>query len=92
MISLLESFVAEIGQAISSWLIENESGATLKWPELFRLLDVAQRGDILLVEQVDCSRRLNLCERGTHQALLGRLQLASAQVARRPSEYADKAL
>lgn len=36
-----------------------ESGATLKRPELFRLLDIAQRGDVLLVEQVDRISRLN---------------------------------
>nr|WP_010301928.1 recombinase family protein [Candidatus Odyssella thessalonicensis] len=31
----------------------------MKRPELFRLLDIAQRGDILLVEQVDRTSRLN---------------------------------
>lgn len=31
----------------------------MKRPELFRLLDIAQRGDILLVEQVDRISRLN---------------------------------
>ncbi|MGV8948689.1 MAG: recombinase family protein [Candidatus Paracaedibacter sp.] len=55
----LEAFVADAGQIISSWFTENESGATLKRPELFRLLDIAQRGDILLVEQVDRISRLN---------------------------------
>lgn len=55
----LESFVAGFNSAISSWFIENESGATLKRPELFRLLDIAQCGDILLVEQVDRISRLN---------------------------------
>jgi len=55
----LESFVADADSVISSWFIENESGATLKRPELFRLLDIAQRGDILMVEQVDRISRLN---------------------------------
>lgn len=55
----LELFIANADQVVSSWFIENESGATLKRPELFRLLDVAQRGDILLVEQVDRMSRLN---------------------------------
>ncbi len=55
----LESFVADVDQVISGWFIEIESGATLKRPELFRLLDIAQRGDILLVEQVDRISRLN---------------------------------
>ena len=56
---VLESFVDDADQVISAWFIENESGATLKRPELFRLLDIAQRGDILLVEQVDRISRLN---------------------------------
>ena len=55
----LESFVNETGQSVSAWFVENESGATLKRPELFRLLDVAQSGDVLLVEQVDRISRLN---------------------------------
>lgn len=55
----MESFIADADQVISGWFIENESGATLKRPELFRLLDIAQRGDILLVEQVDRISRLN---------------------------------
>ncbi|CAO4847653.1 MAG: Putative transposon Tn552 DNA-invertase bin3 [Holosporales bacterium] len=55
----LERFVGDAHLTISSWFVENESGATLKRPELFRLLDVAQRGDILLVEQVDRISRLN---------------------------------
>ena len=57
--SALESFAINSNQIISSWFIENESGATLKRPELFRLLEIAQNGDILLVEQVDRISRLN---------------------------------
>lgn len=55
----LESFAHNAEQKISGWFIENDSGATLKRPELFRLLDIAQEGDILLVEQVDRISRLN---------------------------------
>jgi len=55
----LVQFVEEAGQTVSTWFIENESGATLKRPELFRLLEVAQSGDVLLVEQVDRISRLN---------------------------------
>ena len=55
----LMQFVEEAGQNVSTWFIENESGAMLKRPELFRLLDVAQSGDVLLVEQVDRISRLN---------------------------------
>lgn len=55
----LESFAETMGQGVAAWFIENESGATLKRPELFRLLEVAQAGDGLLVEQVDRISRLN---------------------------------
>jgi DNA invertase Pin-like site-specific DNA recombinase len=40
------------------WYVENESGATLARPELFRLLADTQPGDVLLVEQVDRLSRL----------------------------------
>ena len=56
---VLESFAADQNQIVSAWFMENESGATLKRPELFRLLDIAQKGDVLLVEQIDGISRLN---------------------------------
>jgi DNA invertase Pin-like site-specific DNA recombinase len=43
---------------VGYWTVENESGATLTRPELFRLLSDAHAGDILLVEQVDRLSRL----------------------------------
>ena len=55
----LEDFSQRFSQTISGWFVENESGATLKRYELFRLLEIAQQGDILLVEQVDRISRLN---------------------------------
>ena len=55
----LEAFSKNASQTVSGWFVENESGATLKRPELFRLLEIAQQGDILLVEQVDRISRLN---------------------------------
>jgi DNA invertase Pin-like site-specific DNA recombinase len=55
----LEDFAKNAFQTVSGWFVENESGATLKRPELFRLLEIAQQGDILLVEQVDRISRLN---------------------------------
>ncbi|MDW3643061.1 recombinase family protein, partial [Vibrio sp. 1291-1] len=48
-----------------------ESGASLKRPELFRLLDVAQQGDVLLVEQVDRISRLNAEDWSTLKQLIG---------------------
>jgi DNA invertase Pin-like site-specific DNA recombinase len=54
----LEKFAAERGLKIAAAYIENESGAKLARPELFRLLADAQPGDMLLVEQVDRLSRL----------------------------------
>ncbi|QQQ13194.1 recombinase family protein [Aeromonas media] len=55
----LIEFAQSQGQQIAGWFVENESGASLKRPELFRLLDIAQQWDCLLVEQVDRISRLN---------------------------------
>src|ERR1700744_411593 len=54
----LKAFAAERGLDIVATYIENESGAKLARPELFRLLADARSGDILLVEQVDRLSRL----------------------------------
>lgn len=55
----LQQFAAERGLSIAAWYVENESGASLQRPELFRLLADCQAGDVLLVEQVDRLSRLN---------------------------------
>ena len=55
----VEAFAIERGLAIAASYIENESGASLKRPELFRLLADSRPGDILLIEQVDRLSRLN---------------------------------
>ncbi|WP_338883540.1 recombinase family protein [Aeromonas hydrophila] len=55
----LIEFAQSQGLQVAGWFVENESGASLKRPELFRLLDIAQQGDCLLVEQVDRISRLN---------------------------------
>jgi DNA invertase Pin-like site-specific DNA recombinase len=55
---LLKALAAERGLTIVAWYTENESGAKLARPELFRLLADACEGDILLVEQVDRLSRL----------------------------------
>ncbi|TBD65706.1 resolvase [Rhizobium ruizarguesonis] len=52
-------FADERGLKIAASYVENESGASLKRPELFRLLHDCHPGDILLVEQVDRLSRLN---------------------------------
>lgn len=55
----LQPFAAERGLSVAAWYVENESGASLQRPELFRLLTDCQAGDVLLVEQVDRLSRLN---------------------------------
>jgi DNA invertase Pin-like site-specific DNA recombinase len=55
----LERFASEHRLTIASWYLENESGASLNRPELFRLLSDSSPGDVLLIEQVDRLSRLN---------------------------------
>lgn len=55
----LERFAADQGLKIGARYAEDESGAKLNRPELFRLLADCQPGDVLLVEQVDRLSRLN---------------------------------
>jgi len=54
----LEDFASKRGLVVASWYMENESGAKLERPELFRLISDAHQGDVLLVEQVDRLSRL----------------------------------
>jgi DNA invertase Pin-like site-specific DNA recombinase len=54
----LKAFAKERGLKIAAKYVENESGAKLARPELFRLLADAEPGDVLLVEQVDRLSRL----------------------------------
>lgn len=55
----LVDFAAERGLRIAAFYVENESGASLQRPELFRLIADCHPGDILLTEQVDRLSRLN---------------------------------
>ena len=54
----LTSFVANKNQKIASYYFENESGRTLQRPELMKLLEEANEGDVLLVESIDRLTRL----------------------------------
>lgn len=60
--SQLEAFAAERGLTIAATYLENESGASLRRPELFRLLADSKPGDVLLIEQVDRLSRLNAAD------------------------------
>jgi DNA invertase Pin-like site-specific DNA recombinase len=54
----LRNFAKERGLKVAAYYIENESDASLKRPELFRLLEDSHPGDVLLIEQVDRLSRL----------------------------------
>jgi len=58
----IESFAAEHGLEIAAFYVENESGAKLARPELFRLLGDCRPGDVLLIEQVDRLSRLTAAD------------------------------
>ena len=55
----LVEFAKQSDLTVATFFVENESGATLNRPELFRLLEIAQPDDIILVEQIDRISRLN---------------------------------
>ncbi|QIG48810.1 recombinase family protein [Nordella sp. HKS 07] len=58
----LDRFAKEHGLKIAAYYRENESGASLKRPDLFKLLSDCQPEDVLLVEQVDRLSRLNAAD------------------------------
>ena len=58
----LDAFAKERGLVIAARYVENESGAKLARPELFRLLADCHPGDVLLIEQVDRLSRLNAAD------------------------------
>ncbi|MGL4213154.1 MAG: recombinase family protein [Morganella morganii] len=55
----MKAFVEEKGFRMASWYTENVSGASLRRPELLRLLDDAAPSDIILIEQVDRLSRMD---------------------------------
>lgn len=54
----LEIFADERQLRVAATYVENESGAKLARPELFRLLSDSRPGDVMLIEQVDRLSRL----------------------------------
>jgi DNA invertase Pin-like site-specific DNA recombinase len=66
----LKSFAKEHDARIAGWFRENESGTKLERPELFRLINESEHGDILLVEQVDRLSRLGEADWGKLRGLL----------------------
>lgn len=59
---MLDRFAIEHGVVICNYYAENESGAHLARPELFRLLADSRPHDVLLVEDVDRLSRLTASE------------------------------
>lgn len=55
----LERFAEERGLLVAGTYVENESGALLRRPELFRMLGDSRPGDLVLVEGVDRLSRLS---------------------------------
>lgn len=55
----LKAFANQNGHRIAGWYIDNVSGTTMNRPELIRLLDDAEPGDVILIEQVDRLTRLD---------------------------------
>lgn len=71
----LEAFAAERGLVVAATYAENESGASLDRPELFRLLADSRPGDVLLVEQVDRLSRLTAADWERLRAMLADRQV-----------------
>jgi DNA invertase Pin-like site-specific DNA recombinase len=69
---MLESFAREHKITVCNFYAENESGARLDRPELFRLLKDCKRGDVLLVEDVDRLSRLAGDDWSTLKKMIGR--------------------
>lgn len=73
----IEAFAAERGLIIAGTYVENESGAKLARPELFRLIADSRPGDVLLIEQVD---RLSRLTNGDWQKLRAELDTKQVRV------------
>ena len=55
----LKIFARQHGHRIAGWYVDNVSSTTMNRPELVRLLEEAEPGDVILVEQVDRLSRLD---------------------------------
>lgn len=55
----LKNFARHHNHRIAGWYVDNVSGTTMNRPELLRLLEDAEPGDVILIEQVDRLSRLD---------------------------------
>lgn len=78
----LIDFAADHNHSIASFYVENESGSTLKRPQLMRMISEAGTGDIILVEGVDRLARLNSTDWLTLKTMLDskRLSIVSPEL------------
>lgn len=88
----LETFATERGLRIAAFYVENESGAKLSRPELFRLLSDAKPGDLLLVEQVDRLSRLTASDWEKLKAELGAVCALSPSTSRPRGRWRPRTL
>ena len=58
----IDEFAQQHNQLIATYYFEKFSGTSLDRPELNRLLEDAQHGDIILIESVDRISRLKSCD------------------------------
>lgn len=72
----MKSFAEDNGYRIDAWYIENESGASLQKPELMRMLDEADKGDVILIEQIDRLSRLSEDDWDALKTIINAKQLA----------------
>lgn len=72
----MKAFAEDNGHRVAGWYIENESGASLQRPELMRMLDDADKGDVILIEQVDRLSRLSEEDWGALKTIISAKQLA----------------
>lgn len=66
----LEAFAADKNLALTGIYSENISGTKLNRPELMRLLNTAEKGEVLLVESVDRLSRLSQADWETLKATI----------------------
>ena len=72
----LIQFATDHGHKIAAFYVENESGATLVRPKLMQLIEDADEGDVILVEQIDRLARLNQTDWDILKRLLSEKKLA----------------
>ena len=71
----LKQFLDERNLRAASWYIENQSGASLQRPQLLQLLNESEKGDVVLIEQIDRLSRLSEEDWCTLKKMLNKKEL-----------------